>query len=139
MLIFNKANGCGVVAAFNIHAEGKAQSDTLTPTDLGLPQGRYLVREQLSGSTCILEKGEGLAVSLADNDELRLYIFYSLKGNVTPLGRIDKFISPKAILRKFSKGVKLYEGGTVAFVGAQTISTNLRKAVTGVQQGAVTV
>ncbi len=139
LFIFNKANGCGVVAAFNIHAEGQKQSDALSPTDLGLPQGRYLVREQLSGTTCILEKGEQLAVSLADNDELRLYIFYSLKGNVTPLGRIDKFISPKALLRKSSKGVKLYEGGTVAFVGAQSISTNLRKVVKGEQQGAITV
>ena len=139
LFIFGRANGCGVVGAFNIHAEGKAQRGRLAPADLGLPAGRYLVREQLSGTTCILEKDEALTVSLADNDALCLYLFYSLKGNATPLGRIDKFIAPKAILRKSSKGVKLYEGGTVAFVGVETIATNLRDRVEGVKQGDITV
>ncbi|MBQ8340925.1 MAG: hypothetical protein IJY22_00935 [Clostridia bacterium] len=139
LFVFNKANGCGAVAAFNIHAENKAQEGTLSPADLCLPQGRYLVREQLGGEICILEKGESLSVTLADNDDLRFYVFYSLKGNVTPLGRIDKFLAPKAVLRRSSKGVKLYEGGKVAFVGVDAIRTNKRDRVEGTKQGLITV
>ena len=139
LFVFNKANGCGLVAAFNINAENKPQQGYLTPADLQLPAGRYLVREQLSGKICVLERGERLPVTLADNDDLRMYVFYSLKGNVTPLGRIDKLAAPKALLRRTSKGVKLYEGGPVAFVGVDAIATNLRARVEGVRQGEITV
>ncbi|MBE6702650.1 MAG: hypothetical protein E7585_04465 [Ruminococcaceae bacterium] len=139
LFIFNKANGCGVVAAFNIHAENQAQEGWLSPADLKLPAGRYLVREQLRGETRVLEKGETLSVSLADNDAFALYIFYSLKGNVTPLGRVDKFISPKALLGRNAKGVKLYEGGPVAFVGVDFIATNKRERVEGEKMGNITV
>ncbi|MBE6690638.1 MAG: hypothetical protein E7590_05085 [Ruminococcaceae bacterium] len=139
LFVFNKANGCGLVAAFNINAENKPQQGYLTPADLQLPAGRYLVREQLSGEICVLERGERLPVTLADNDDLRMYVFYSLKGNVTPLGRIDKLAAPKALLRRSSKGVKLYEGGPVAFVGVDAIATNLRARVEGVKQGEIAV
>lgn len=139
LIVFNRANGCGVAAAFNIHAENKAQSCCLSPTELGLPAGRYLVREQIGGEVCILEKGESLSVALADNDDLRFYVFYSLKGNVTPLGRIDKFLAPKAVLRKSAKGCKLYEGGPVAFLGTDAIATNKRARIEGTRQGEITV
>ncbi|MBQ8357277.1 MAG: hypothetical protein IJX39_05650 [Clostridia bacterium] len=139
LFIHGKANGCGLLAAFNIHAENKPQQGTVTAAEAGLVNGRYLVREQLTGAVQILEKGEALTVALADNDEFRLYIFYPLRTAVTPLGRIDKFISPKAILRKSAKGVKLYEGGQVAFLGVSAISTDKRDRVEGVKQGSITV
>lgn len=139
LFVGSKANGCGLLAAFNIHGENKPQNGVVFSTELGLASGRYLVREQLTGVITVLEKGEALQVSLADNDVFALYVFYPLRGRVTPLGRIDKFISPKAILRKSAKGVKLYEGGKVAFVGVDTVMTDKRACVTGERQGEITV
>ena len=62
-----------------------------------------------------------------------------MRGGVTPLGRGDRFISPKAVLRKGSKGVRLYEGGLVAFVGVDAVKTNKRECVCGTKQGDVTI
>ena len=137
--IHSMANGCGMLAAFNIHAENKPQNGSVFATDLGLPAGSYLVREQLSGEIVTLGRGEALNVCLPTNDDLRLYIFYPLRGGIVPLGRIDKLVSPKAVLRKTSKGVKLYEGGKVAFVGVHEISTNKRSYVVGARKGEITV
>ena len=139
LFVFNRANGCGVVAAFNVHQDNIPQNGWLSAADLELPEGRYLVREQLTGACRVLEKGETLAVTLQDNDSLAFYLFYPLRTAVTPLGRIDKLLAPKAILRKDAKGVKLYEGGTVAFVGVDAIATDLRERVEGKRVGDITV
>ena len=140
LLIFNKANGCGVVAAFNIHAENKPQSGEIRIEDLKLPAGRrYLVREQLSGVCRVLEIGETLPVTLADNDSMELYLIYPLRTAITPLGRIDKLLAPKAILRKHANGCKLYEGGTFALIGTDAIATNQRARVEGRKEGGITV
>ena len=140
LFVFNRANGCGVVAAFNIHEENKPQSGNLCADDLKLPAGqRYLVREQLSGECRVLEAGESLPVTLADNDALAFYVFYPLRAAVTPLGRIDKLLAPKAVLRKKNNGCKLYEGGTFALVGTDAIATNLRERVEGRREGEITV
>ena len=139
LFISGRANGCGLLAAFNIHHENQAQQGTVTAAEMGLAVGRYFVREQLTGETFVLEKGESLSVKLPDNDAFGLYVFYPLRTAVTPLGRIDKFISPKALLRKNAKGVKLYEGGTAAFVGVDAIATNRRPRVEGEKQGSITV
>lgn len=139
LFVFNQASGCGVVAAFNIHAENSPQTGTISATELGLAAGRYLVREQLSGACCVLERGESLPVTLSDNDAFAFYVFYPLRTAVTPLGRIDKLLAPKAILRKSAKGIKLYEGGKIAFVGVDAVATNKRDRVIGVREGEITV
>ena len=139
LFVFNRANGCGVVAAFNVHQDNIPQNGVISAADLELPEGRYLVREQLTGACRVLEKGETLSVTLQDNDSLAFYLFYPLRTAVTPLGRIDKLLAPKAILRKDAKGVKLYEGGTVAFVGVDAIATDLRERVEGKRVGDITV
>lgn len=139
LFVFNRAGGCGVLAAFNIHQDNIPQNGSVFATDLGLPAGRYLVREQLTGACCVLEKGEALSVSLQDNDSLAFYLFYPIRTAVIPLGRIDKLLSPKAILRRDAKGCTLYEGGSFALVGADAISTNLRERVEGRRVGEITI
>jgi hypothetical protein len=139
LFVFNRANGCGVMAAFNVSNDNIPQNGSVFATDLGLPGGRYLVREQLTGVCTVLEKDEALSVTLADNDSLAFYLFYPLRTAVTPLGRIDKLLSPKAILRRSANGIRLYEGGEVAFLGVDAIATNLRERVEGEHVGNVTV
>lgn len=135
----SKARGCGLLAAFNIHKDNKPQSGVVYPRDLGLIDDSYLVREQLSGDNLVLKKGEGLKVELADNDDLRLYVFYRIGREVVPLGRIDKLLSPKMILSSGEKRLRLREGGKIALFGAREISTNRRSYVTGKQVGEITV
>ena len=139
LFVFNRANGCGAVAAFNTHQDNIPQNGSIFATDLGLPAGRYLVREQLTGDCRILEKGEALSVSLQDNDALAFYLFYPLRAAIVPLGRIDKLLAPKSVLRKNAKGCKLYEGGKIAIYGADAIATNRRARVEGERMGEITV
>lgn len=133
--IFNRVGGCGVLAVFNLHAENKPQTGKICAADAGMRAGRYLVCEQLSGENFILERSEGFPLTLPDNDAFRLYLFFPLMGKATPLGRMDKFLSPAAMVRRSSGGVHLYEGGTFGIFGVSRISTNLRPEVTGTKRG----
>ena len=56
--IFNRVNGCGVLAAFNLHEENKPQTGEISAADAGMRAGRYLVCEQLTGENFVLERGE---------------------------------------------------------------------------------
>lgn len=137
--IFNRVGGCGVLAVFNLHAENAPQFGVIAPTDAGMHIGRYLVTEQMTGENFILERGENFSVTLPDNDTFRLYLFFPLNGKILAAGRIDKYLSPAAILRKSKNGLRLYEGGPLALFGVQKIATNRRAAVTGRQKGVLTV
>lgn len=137
--IFNRVRGCGVLAAFNLHAQNKPQSGKISAADAGMRAGRYLVCEQLTGENFVLERGESFSLTLSDNDTFRLYLFCPLTGRATPVGRLDKFLSPAAILRRSPTGVRLYEGGKLGIFGVSRIATNRRAEVTGRQKGVLTV
>lgn len=135
--IFNRVNGCGVLAAFNLHEENKPQTGEISAADAGMRAGRYLVCEQLTGENFVLERGERFTLTLPDHDAFRLYLFLPLSGRVTPLGRTDKFLSPAAILRRSQTGIRLYEGGKLGLFGVSRIATNLRPEVEGTQKGVI--
>ena len=137
--IFNRVNGCGVLAAFNLHAENKPQTGEICAADAGMRAGRYLVCEQLTGENFVLERGESFTLTLPDNDAFRLYLFCPLTERATVVGRMDKFLSPAAVLRRSRSGARLYEGGRLGIYGVSRISTNLRPEVSGVQKGAIRI
>ena len=76
---------------------------------------------------------------MQDNDALAFYLFYPLRAAIVPLGRIDKLLAPKSVLRKSAKGCKLYEGGQIAIYGVEAIATNRRARVEGERVGEITV
>ena len=135
--IFNRAGNCGAVAVFNISSDGRRQTGTLSPSDAGLPGGRYLVLEQLSGDSFLLEKGESIGLKLRDNDDFRLYLFYPAERERFALGLVDKRLAPKSVLNETGSGCSLYEGGLLGLYGVPEIKTDLRERVRGEKQGEI--
>ena len=73
--IRNRIGDNGVCAVFNINAENKPVSGTLTPAEIGIPERDYIYYEHFTKQTGILKSGESLNIRLADNDDFRLYSF----------------------------------------------------------------
>lgn len=133
--IFNRAGNAAVVAAFNLSEENLPQTGMLFPHDAGITAERCLAVEQITGENRILERGEGISLTLPDQDTFRLYLLFPLADGVTPVGRIDKWISPKAVVAQTETGVTLYEGGPLALCGVSAIATGKRARVEGKRDG----
>ncbi|MBR2353667.1 MAG: hypothetical protein IKA76_04100 [Clostridia bacterium] len=112
--IFNRVGKTRILAAFDIDAEGRSVSGSISPSDVGLNRD-CVVYEYFSGAAFVLGADESLSVTLRDVHDLRLYIFIPKEASVTPIGRTDKFISPAAIVAKEVDRITLYEGGEFAF------------------------
>ena len=118
--LFKLQNICGeggVIAAFNLDAADGAVSGTISASDIdGLGGDRHAVYEYFSGDFFILENGESRELTLASQDEYKLYIIVPLVDGFAPIGLIDKMIAPKTIACRIGEQVKLYEGGRYAYV-----------------------
>ena len=116
--IFKVQNICGdsgAVAVFNLNNKNKKVSGTISPSDVeGISGEEFVVYEHFSKSAVLLKKDETLGVTLNDNDDFKLFIVVPLKDGFAPIGRVDKFISPKSIKAVNGKEVELYENGTYA-------------------------
>lgn len=75
--IRNRIGDNGVCAVFNINAENKPVSGTLTPTELGIAEGDYIFYEYFTKQTGVLNAGEKVNIALTNNDDFRLYSFVS--------------------------------------------------------------
>ena len=89
--IRNRIGDKGVCAVFNINAENKPVSGTLSPTELGISEGKYAYYEYFTQERGVLEKGDCINISLNDNDEYRLYSFIPYSEKID-FGRTDKFM-----------------------------------------------
>ena len=91
--IRNRIGENGVCAVFNINAENKPVSGTLTPTELGIAEGDYIYYEHFTKQTGVLKAGDSLNIILNDNDDFRLYSFVPQKENSDEYtGRKDLFM-----------------------------------------------
>lgn len=92
----NIANGCGILAVFNLSADNKPVSATVSPSDIrGLEGDEFGVYDNLGGALTILKRGESMTVTLKDNDSCALYNIVPLKDGNGVIGLVDKFIAPK--------------------------------------------
>ncbi|MCQ2454984.1 MAG: alpha-galactosidase [Clostridia bacterium] len=113
----NTANGCGVLAVFNLDSDNKAVYGSISSSNIkGLCGDEFGVYEHFSKSFITLKKGEKHKFSLADNDEFKLFIFVPLKNGNGTIGRIDKFISPLTYRIKADETVELIEAGPFAVI-----------------------
>ena len=88
----NRFGNKGVCAVFNINAENKPVSGTLSPIEIGIADGDYAYYEYFTKEIGFLKQGDRLYISLSNNDEFRLYSFVpSCDGN-TDFGRTDLFM-----------------------------------------------
>lgn len=91
--IRNRIGNNGVCAVFNINAENKPVSGTLSPTELGIAEGDYIYYEHFTKEHGVLKAGEKIQITLTDNDDFRLYSFVPKTENCEEyLGRTDLFM-----------------------------------------------
>lgn len=113
----NMAGKHGIMAVLNLNRENLSVNGEISGEMIdGFEADEYAVYEHYSGEVRVLKKGESFEIELESQDEFKLYIFAPIKDGFAPIGRIDKFISPKSI--KFVRGseIILEEEGPFAYV-----------------------
>ena len=118
--IFKIQNTCGesgVIAAFNINSNSKSAKGWISPMDIdGLEGEEFAVYEHFSRELKILKHKEKFEITLNNIDDFKLYVVVPIKDGFAPIGRTDKFISPKTIKMVINREVILYEPGEYAVV-----------------------
>ncbi len=118
--IFKIQNTCGesgVIAAFNINSNSKSAKGWISPMDIdGLEGEEFAVYEHFSRELKILKHTEKFEITLNNIDDFKLYVVVPIKDGFAPIGRTDKFISPKTIKMVINREVILYEPGEYAVV-----------------------
>ena len=88
----NRFGNKGVCAVFNINAENRPVSGTLSSMEIGIADGDYAYYEYFSRETGVLKQGEHLQITLSHNDEFRLYSFVPSSNGNADFGRTDLFM-----------------------------------------------
>ncbi len=118
--IFKVHNICGdsgVIAAFNINKDEIKVSGTISPSDIdGLKGDKFAVYEHFTKELKILSYDEKIQIELADINEFKLYVVVPIVDGFAPIGRTDKFVSPKTIKYVRGKEIELVENGEYAYV-----------------------
>ncbi len=111
----NTANGSGIIAAFNLDESGCVAKGTVSPSDVeGLEGDEFVVYEHFSREWRVMKKKDAFDISLNDIDDFRLYVIVPIVDGFAPIGRTDKFISPKTVKYVHGRDVVLTESGEYA-------------------------
>lgn len=118
--VWNMSGNTGIVAGFNIFAGDEAIQGTISPQDVPYIQGdSFIAYDVLNGHYRIVKRKEQIKVELPENGVI-LILFIPLKGNITPIGLVNKLISNDSILNVWETTDKatilLKEGGKFAFI-----------------------
>lgn len=106
-----------VMAVLNITRDNGPAFAEISGHDIdGFSAEEYAVYEHYSREVRILRGKERFSVTLADNDDYRLYIFAPLDKGFAAIGRTDKLISPAAIRYVHREEIVLEEDGPCAWV-----------------------
>lgn len=118
--IFKLQNICGdggVIAVFNLDEDEKQVCGTVSPSDIfGIKGEEFAVYEHFSKEVKILKRTENFNLTLSSADDFKLYVAVPVKNGFAPIGRTDKFISPKSIKAVHGEEIELVENGEYAFV-----------------------
>lgn len=118
--LFKLQNICGdsgVIAVFNISEENKEVSGTVSPSDIeGICGDEFAIYEHFSRELKLLKKDESFEIILKNSDEFKLYVVVPMVNGFAPIGRTDKFISPKTIKYVKDGSIELKEIGEYAYV-----------------------
>lgn len=118
--IFNtcQKGRAGVIAVYNLTNKNIRAKGRISPADIiGLAGEEFAVYEYFTGKVRFLKKNEEFTFNLKDHDDYRLYIVAPFdKNGIAMLGRLDKYMSPCAVVDSFETSYSIYEGGKIAFV-----------------------
>ena len=122
MKLQNMAGKQGILAVLNLDAEEKPVTATVCGELVeGFEAEEYGLYEHFSRQLTVLKRGEKLEITLQNSDDYRLYILVPLENGCGPIGRIDKYISPKTV-RSFQPGqLTLTEPGPCAWIENRTL------------------
>ncbi len=112
---FTISQNKGIVAGFNVNYLNLSVAGKYSPKDVdGLLGEQFAVYEYFSHKLEKMKKDEAHSFKLKPY-QTKLWIFSPIKNGFASIGLIDKYISPKAILKEQIKEkqvkIKLYEGG----------------------------
>lgn len=118
--VFKLQNVCGdsgIMAVFNLSADNTCVMGEISPSQIhGLAGEEFAVYEHFSKKAVILGKNETLHIELNERNDYRLYVIVPVKDGFAPIGRTDKFISPKTIKHVDKERIYLTEAGEYAYV-----------------------
>jgi raffinose synthase len=117
--VWNRSGIAGVVGVFNINKNGETVTGRISASDIpGMEGESFLVYSHFKKEARFVGKGESLEFTLKDN-EVDLYLVIPVTSRVTPLGLVNKYISPATISSFNSEReevfINLKEGGLFAF------------------------
>ena len=113
----NVCNNSGVIAVFNFDGDNNAVTGSVSPSDVyGIQGDEFVLYEHFSGECTILDRNDKIDITLKNHDEYKLYIVVPVTNGFAPIGRIDKFISPKTIKSVIGESIELREDGDYAYV-----------------------
>ena len=112
--LLNRVKDVQMIAAFNINEKDKTVTGRIIPREYGYADDCILY-EHFSKQAIRLQPKACYSFSLLDNDAFRLFMLIPVKGEKTPIGLVNKYISPAAILSQTPETVQLYEPGLFAW------------------------
>ncbi len=118
--VWNTVNGVGIVGAFNIHLQGEKLNGSIRSSDVPSIVGeRFAIYNFFSKEITYHSKEEALHIELG-KEEAQLFMIIPLVDEITPLGLLKKYLSPKTILSTYMLNdktvVHLTEGGEFGFI-----------------------
>lgn len=115
--LHNICGQSGVMAVFNLDERERRVDGSWKVADIPELQGEeFAVYEHFSGTLQILKRNEVMKLSLKNRDDIRLFVVVPYENGFAPIGRIDKFISPKSIKGVYGREIELVEDGPCACV-----------------------
>jgi hypothetical protein len=115
--VWNRIGDCGVIAAFNLDGEEKPVHGTISTDDLPFADGEeYVLWNWHERRATRLKKGEKHAFTLDGYDNFCLYLVLPVKNGFSPIGLLEKYMSPATVEALTNTSFRLKEGGLLGFV-----------------------
>jgi raffinose synthase len=123
--VWNTFGKNGVLAVFNINLKGERVIGTVSPSDIpGQKEGTYLVYDHFNNKINQLSCSDKQNFEL-EKDKAALFVIIPKKGEFTPIGLVNKYLSPAAIIGYYEsdekKIVSLENGGIFGFVSERRV------------------
>ena len=122
--IKNRINGAFVVAAFNIDRDGRRVCGDVSPAGLGI-DADCAVYEYFTKECIIVKRDASLSFELPSCDDIRLYTVVPVCGDITPIGRTDKYVSYGALSFFDGESLTACEAGELSFAVPEKINIRI--------------
>ncbi len=121
--MFNMSGSAGLVAAFNIDAEGKTVSGSVKAADVeGIDGDEFLCYLSNGNSFKLVKRNESIPLTLNKN-EGELAVFAPVEDGFCVLGIVDKYVCPATVIYSEPRFALITQGGPFAFYSKDGVSS----------------